>query len=72
MFRDAFFDVSKGCLQPSTLKRIKMFSRDGMGQDRLNALAVLSIHKNEIQAIRSFNDLVIEHFAAKKLDARSI
>ena len=50
----------------STLKRIKTFSRNRMGQDRLNALAVLSIHKDEIKTIQSFNDLVIERFAAKK------
>ena len=37
-----------------------------MGQDRLDALAVLSIHKNEIKIMQSFNDLVIERFAAKK------
>ena len=56
----------------STLKRIKTFSRTLMGRDRLNALAVSSIHKDEIKTIRSFNDLVIEHFAAKTLDVRSI
>ena len=32
----------------STLKRIKIFLRNRMGQDRLNALAVLSIHNDVV------------------------
>lgn len=52
----------------STLKRIKTFLINAMGQDRLNALAVglLSIHKDVILSIPDFNKLVIEHFATIK------
>lgn len=50
----------------STLKRIKTFLRNRMGQDRLNALAVLSIHNDVVLGIPDFNKLVIEHFANKK------
>lgn len=50
----------------STLKRIKTFLRNTMGQDRLNALAVLSIQKERIAEILDFNQKVIENFASKK------
>lgn len=50
----------------STLKRIKTYLRNRMGQDRLNALAVLSIHNDVILGIPDFNKLVIEHFATIK------
>ena len=43
-----------------------------MGRDRQNALAVLSIHKNEIKTIKSFNNLIIEHFAGKNPDEWNI
>ena len=50
----------------STLKRIKTFLRNTMAQDRLNALAMLSMEKNLIQNIPDFNTKVIEKFATKK------
>lgn len=50
----------------STLKRIKTFLRNSTGQDRLNALAVLSIHKDYLQDIKQFNHKVIEKFANMK------
>ena len=43
----------------STLKRIKTFLRNTMGQDRLNALAVLSAHKDFIRKCADFNKRVI-------------
>lgn len=50
----------------STLKRIKTFLRNTMTQDRLNALAVLSIEKRLTHDISDFNRLVIEKFAHMK------
>jgi hypothetical protein len=50
----------------STLKRIKTFLRNSMGQDRLNSLAVCSVHKEEIGEIRNFNNRVIDMFASQK------
>ena len=50
----------------STLKRIKTFLRNTMSQDRLNALAVLSIEKHYIQGIPDFDNKVIEVFCSKK------
>ncbi|KAK0136743.1 Zinc finger MYM-type protein 1 [Merluccius polli] len=50
----------------STLKRIKTFLRNTMAQDRLNALAMLSIEKRLTQEIPDFNRLVIEKFAHMK------
>jgi hypothetical protein len=50
----------------STLKRIKTFLRNSMGQNRLNALAICSIHKEEINEIPNFNNRVIEMFASQK------
>ncbi|KAJ8375412.1 hypothetical protein SKAU_G00059920 [Synaphobranchus kaupii] len=44
----------------STLKRIKTFLRNTMTQDRLNALAMLSMEKNLIRNIPDFNNMVIE------------
>ncbi|KAM3838094.1 inactive pancreatic lipase-related protein 1-like [Diretmus argenteus] len=49
----------------STLKRIKSFLRSKMGQDRLNALAMLSIEREFIRT-PDFNDMVIDMFAAQK------
>lgn len=49
----------------STLKRIKSFTRNSMGQDRLNALAFLSIHKEYIDSIPLFQDRIIDMFASK-------
>ena len=50
----------------STLKRIKTFLRSTMGQDRLNALAMLSIERDLIQKSPDFNDMVINLFASQK------
>ncbi|CAL9687151.1 unnamed protein product [Knipowitschia caucasica] len=50
----------------STLKRIKTFLRNTMSQDRLNALAMLSMEKNLIKTIPDFNQRVIEKFATLK------
>lgn len=50
----------------STLKRIKTFLRNTMAQDRLNALAMLSMEKNLIQNIPDLNTKVIEKFATQK------
>ncbi|XP_041842116.1 zinc finger MYM-type protein 1-like isoform X2 [Melanotaenia boesemani] len=50
----------------STLKRIKSFLRSTMGQDRLNALAVLSIERDFIQKSPDFNEMVINLFASQK------
>ena len=50
----------------STLKRIKTSFRNSMGQTRLNSLAVLSIHKEDIKKAAHFNQDVIERFASMK------
>jgi hypothetical protein len=50
----------------STLKRIKTFLRSTMTEDRLNALAVLSIEKTFIRSIPDFDNKVIETFSAAK------
>lgn len=50
----------------STLKRIKTFLRNTMTQDRLNALAMLSMEKKLVRNIPDFNERVIEHFATQK------
>ncbi|XP_042073593.1 zinc finger MYM-type protein 1-like [Haplochromis burtoni] len=50
----------------STLKRIKTFLRNNMAQDRLNALAMLSIEKKLTQELPDFNTRVIEKFATQK------
>lgn len=50
----------------STLKRIKCFLRNTMGQDRLNALAILSIEKKLVQTTDNFDDKVINIFANSK------
>ncbi|XP_074524579.1 zinc finger MYM-type protein 1-like [Halichoeres trimaculatus] len=50
----------------STLKRIKTFLRNTMLQDRLNALAMLSIEKKMTKDIPDFNSKVIEKFASQK------
>jgi hypothetical protein len=50
----------------STLKRIKSFLRNIMGQSRLSSLAVLSIEKLFIKNIVNFNELDIDHFANQK------
>ena len=50
----------------STLKRIKTFLRNTMSQDRLNALAMLSVEKKLVKTIPDFNQRVIEKFASLK------
>lgn len=50
----------------STLNRIKTFLRNTMAQDRLNALAMLSIEKKMARGIHDFNSRVIEKFASQK------
>lgn len=50
----------------STLKRIKTFLRNSMGNERLNALAMLSIEKKMVHSIPDFNKRVIEKFASSK------
>ena len=50
----------------STLKRIKTFLRNSMGQDRLNALAVLTIHADIISKDNDFHTKVIDKFASMK------
>ena len=50
----------------STLKRIKTFLRNSMSQERLNALAMLSIERDLINEIRDFNYQVIDKFAHQK------
>ena len=50
----------------STLKRILTFLRNTMTNDRLNALAMLSIHGNFVRQSQNFNELVIEKFVHLK------
>ncbi|KAJ8375420.1 hypothetical protein SKAU_G00060000 [Synaphobranchus kaupii] len=50
----------------STLKRIKNFLRNTMTQDRLNALAMLSMEKRLVTEMTDFNQKVIEKFAGLK------
>ena len=50
----------------STLKRIKTFLRNTMGQERLNALAMLTAEKRLVASIVDFNEQVIDRFAAMK------
>ena len=50
----------------STLKRIKTFLRNTMVEERLNALAMLSIEKNLIRDSVDFNRNVIDSFANLK------
>lgn len=50
----------------STLKRIKTFQRNTMAQDRLSALAMLSMERDMIMKIPDFNQRVIDKFAASK------
>lgn len=50
----------------STLKRIKTFLRNSMTQERLNALAMLSMEKRLVTEMTDFNQKVIEKFASQK------
>ncbi len=47
----------------STLQRILAFLKNTVDSDRLNALAMLSVHKDLVQETRNFNELVIDKFA---------
>ncbi|XP_016386768.1 uncharacterized protein LOC107722802 [Sinocyclocheilus rhinocerous] len=49
----------------STLKRIKTYLRNNMTQERLNALAMLSMEKRLVTEMTDFNQ-VIEKFASQK------
>lgn len=44
----------------STLKRIKTFLRNTMGQERLNALAMLSMERELVRSTPDFNERVID------------
>ena len=50
----------------STLKRIKTFLRNSMTEERLSALAMISIERNLIMDIPDFNQRVIDKFASMK------
>ncbi|GBN92193.1 hypothetical protein AVEN_213017-1 [Araneus ventricosus] len=50
----------------STLKRVKTFLKSTMSEDRLSALAMLSIEKRMINDIPKFNENAIDLFASKK------
>ena len=50
----------------STLKLIKSFLRNSMGEDRLAALGMLSIEKDMVKEIPDFNGKVIDKFASDK------
>ena len=50
----------------STLKRVKTFLRNTMTQERLNALAMLSMEKRLVTDMIDFNQRVIERFANLK------
>jgi hypothetical protein len=50
----------------STLIRIKTFLRNSLTEDRLTALAMLSIEKRMINNIPNFNEEIINRFAEKK------
>jgi hypothetical protein len=55
---------SKRCF--SALKRVKTYLRNSMGQERVNALAVLNIHNDVIADTPRFNQKVIELLASQK------
>ncbi|XP_025412523.1 uncharacterized protein LOC112684990, partial [Sipha flava] len=50
----------------STLKRIKTFLRNSMAEERLTALAMLSIEKKMVNQISNFNEEFIKVFMKKK------
>ena len=50
----------------STLKIITTFLRNSMGQERLNALAMLSMERELVLNMRDFNEKVTDRFAALK------
>nr|CAH7728861.1 unnamed protein product [Callosobruchus chinensis] len=50
----------------STLKRVKSFLRNTMNNDRLNALAKMSINRSLVEDIDNFEDKVMEKFICMK------
>ncbi|KAL7826423.1 hypothetical protein AOLI_G00316320 [Acnodon oligacanthus] len=50
----------------STLKRMKTFLRNSVTQDRLNALALLSVERRPVTEMTDFNRRGIEKFAGQK------
>ncbi|KAJ4430706.1 hypothetical protein ANN_19297 [Periplaneta americana] len=50
----------------SSLKRIKTFLRNTMSQDRLTALALLSVEKKLVADMEGFNSKVIDSFCNNK------
>ena len=50
----------------STLKRLKTFLRHSMTNDRLNALAIMSIKRDFMHEISNFDAKVLETFVALK------
>ncbi|GAB1605227.1 hypothetical protein Ahia01_000804500 [Argonauta hians] len=50
----------------STLKRVKNFLRNTMGEDRLNALSMLSMERKLVTTSVDFNIKVIDQFARQK------
>lgn len=50
----------------SCLQRVKTFLRSTMDEDRLSALAMMSIEKEMTRKITDFNERIIERFASKK------
>jgi len=50
----------------STSKRLKVFLRNAMTQERLNALTMLSMEKRLVTEMPDFNQKVIEKFAGQK------
>ncbi|KAL2079071.1 hypothetical protein ACEWY4_024815 [Coilia grayii] len=58
--------VSATLLQGDLFGRIKTFLRNSMGQERLNALAMLSMERKLVLGMADFNERVIDCFAALK------
>ncbi|KAL7826418.1 hypothetical protein AOLI_G00316270 [Acnodon oligacanthus] len=50
----------------STLKRMKTFLRNSVTQDRLNALAMLSVERRPVTEMTDLNRRGIEKFAGQK------
>jgi len=54
-------DESERCF--STLKRVETFGRSTMGNDKLGALAMLSIESELVASLKDFNEKVIDLFS---------
>nr|CAH7717463.1 unnamed protein product [Callosobruchus chinensis] len=50
----------------STLKKVKSFLRNTLDNDRLNALAVMSINRSLVEDIDNFEDKAMEKFICMK------